>query len=330
MKFTGVLLLVFLLALPIVAAQTVAPSQFPPGVLKILQYREQLAASITFLIAFIAGIISFTSPCGFVLLPTFFSFLFKERKRAVLMTAFFCAGLILAFTTLGLSAAILGVFINEFKKPFAVVSGFIFIAFGIMTLLNKGFTWFQFKLDHHKAKSAFTMTLFGFFFALGWTPCVGPVLGGILLLAANAGTVLTGTAYLVFYALGVSLPLLLVAMLSDKFDLAHKKWIQGKVITFKLFGKEIVTHTYNIASAIILIFIGVIMIWWQGTTFFEIYVPRLIPWSMDFFYIANDSLTAGGFLSSGLGQFLGFLLGFVILGTLAWIVIRQWQRSREL
>lgn len=314
------LLGILLLVVPLVAAQ-----DLPEGVLKIIEYREHLAASITFFVAFLAGVISFTSPCGFVVLPTFFSFLFKERRKAVTMTAFFCLGLTLAFTVLGVAAALLGQFINQFKQPFAVASGFIFIIFGIMIFLNKGFTWGQFKMTG--AKSAIGMTFMGFCFALGWTPCVGPVLGGILLLAANAGTIVSGTSYLIFYALGVSLPLLLVAMLADKFDLANKAWIRGKVITFHIFGKEIVTHTYNIISAIILIFIGIVMITWKGTTFFEIYVPRLIPWSMEAFYTLNDALTASTFLTSSIAQFLGFTIGFGVLWLIGWSIYRQWGAS---
>jgi len=305
-------------------------TELPPGVLKIIEYRNQLAASITFFIAFIAGIISFTSPCGFVVLPTFIAFLFKERKKAAMMTAFFCIGLILAFTALGVAAATLGQFINQFKQPFAVLSGYIFIIFGILIFLNKGFTWFQFKLDHHKAKSAVGMTSLGFFFALGWTPCVGPVLGGILLLAANANSLVTGTSYLIFYALGVSLPLLLVALLADRYDLASKPWIRGKMLTFKLFGKEIVTHTYNLISAFILIFVGIIMVTWKGTQFFEIYIPRIIPWSMDLFYAANDALTLTPFLTSGFANFLGFVIGAAVLALLVWAIARAWKRGNEL
>lgn len=331
------LLTILLLAIPLVSAHggfddghPDEPLNLPEGVIKIIEYRNQLAASITFLIAFIAGIISFTSPCGFVVLPTFFSFLFKERKKAVLMTAFFCIGLVLAFTLLGVAAALLGSFINEFKEPFAVISGAIFILLGVMTFLNKGFTWFQFKLDHHKAKNAMGMTVLGFFFALGWTPCVGPVLSGILLLAANSSTILTGTSYLIFYALGVSLPLLILALLSDKFDLANKSWIRGKMFTFKLFGKEIITHTYNIISAIILIFIGIVMITWRGTQFFEIYIPMLIPWSMDAFYRANDALTMTPFYTSGAAHAIGIILGLLVLGWLVLAVVKAWRSSREL
>lgn len=302
----------------------------PPGVLKIIEYREQLAASITFLIAFIAGIITFTSPCGFVVLPAFFSFLFKERKRAVLMTALFSLGLILGFTALGLTAAIIGTSLNVLRLPFARIAGFVLIAFGIMMFLNKGFTWFQFKLDHHKTKSAFTMLTFGFFFALGWTPCIGPVLGGILLLAASAETILVGTAYLVFFGLGVSVPLLIIALFADKYDLAGKPWIRGKLIEFKLFGKQIVTHTYNIISGIILIGIGITMAIWRGTGILEYTVTRFTPWGMTAFYGLNDALTNSSFFTSGAAQIIGIILGILMVLLLFWILYRQWKKSKEL
>lgn len=299
----------------------------PVGVLKIIEYREQLAAGITFLAAFLAGIAAFTSPCGFVLLPTFFAFLFKERKRAVLMTALFSIGLVAGFTLLGIAAALAGAVLLQFRQPFAVISGVVFIIFGIMMFLNKGFTWFQFKLDHHKTKSAAAMLAMGFFFALGWSPCIGPVLGGILLLAANSGTLLAGASYLAVFALGVSLPLLLVAALADRYDLA--RWFRGKLITFRLLGSEVATHTYNIISAVILVALGTIMILSRGTTFIEYTVTRAVPWSMGMFYSIHNALTQA-FFTSTTAQVLGIILGLLVLGSIAYVIYRQWTTKYEL
>ncbi|MBI4144764.1 cytochrome c biogenesis protein CcdA [Candidatus Woesearchaeota archaeon] len=306
------------------------PLDLPEGVLKIIEYRNELAAGITFLAAFLAGIVAFTSPCGFVLLPTFFAFLFKERKRALLMTSLFAVGLTLGFTLLGVLAALAGVVIGQFRAPFAVFSGVVFVVFGIMMFLNKGFSWFQFKLDHHKTKSAVTMTSMGFFFALGWSPCIGPVLGGILLLAANAGTVLSGASYLFLFALGVSVPLLLVAAFADRLDLASKSWIKGRLFTFRLFGTEITTHTYNIVSAIILVALGVIMIFSRGTSWVEYAVTRVVPWSMTLFYAAHDMLTQTPFFTSTTAQVLGIIAGLLVLGSIAHIIYRQWTTKHEL
>ena len=100
-------------------ATTVAAIELPPGLIKMQEYQQNLALSITFLIAFIGGIISFTSPCGFVVLPTFFAYLFKERKRALFMTATFALGMTLAFVLFGLVAGAMGDFFNVYKEFFA-------------------------------------------------------------------------------------------------------------------------------------------------------------------------------------------------------------------
>ncbi len=313
--------LIVLLALPAFAHEgiddghvlgTEENASLPLGVLKILQYRETLAASITFLAAFLAGIVSFTSPCGFVLLPTFFTFLF--RKRAALMTALFTLGMMIGFMTLGITAALAGEFINQFRAPFAVIAGGIFIVFGLLVLFNKGF---GFKAPTLEGKTPWHVLFFGAAFSIGWSPCIGPVLGGILLLAATTGSVLKGAVMLGFFALGVGLPLFILALLSDKYDIG--KWFRGKELHFDIFGQKIVTHTYNIISAAILIFIGIIMLIWKGTAFFELTVTRFVPWSMTFFYGANDALQQNVFFTSGFAEVIGVLVGVAVL---AWIVWR--------
>lgn len=305
----GVLWLVIglLLVLPVLAQTSL---DLPPGVLKIIQYREQLAASITFLAAFLAGIISFTSPCGFVLLPTFFTILFKERKKAVVMTSLFTLGLMLGFVLLGIGAALAGAYINQYRAPFAIFSGIIFIAFGILLLFNKGFGTFHPKLG---AKTPWGLVLFGFAFAFGWSPCIGPVLGGILLLAATTGSVIKGALLLALFALGVGLPLIIISALADRFDWA--RWT-GK--TLKIGTYEI--HTFNLISALILITIGIIMLVYKGTSFVELTVSRLVPWSMNFFYNSNDAITAG-FFASGIASFFGILLGLAVFAFIVWKIL---------
>ena len=124
-----------------------AQQELPIGLQRLKQYQQQLASSITFLLAFFAGLISMTSPCGIALLPTFFAVAFKDRKKAVLMTSAFSLGLLIAFTIFGLIAGFLGNFFNTYKLTFAAVSGFILIFFGILLFLNVGFTIFNFKIQ---------------------------------------------------------------------------------------------------------------------------------------------------------------------------------------
>ena len=287
---------------------------YPESLHKIIDYNAQLAASITFLVAFLAGIVSFTSPCGFVLLPAFFSFWFKERKKAVAMTAAFSIGLLIAFAALGVIAGLFGDVFGTFRLTFISISGAALIIFGALALLNKGFTFFRFKLDH-QPKDWLGILLMGFFFGIGWTPCISPILSGMFILAAGTGTLLKSILLMMTFALGVSLPLLVLASVSDRYDWANASWLRGKHIQFKLFGKDVHTHTYNLISGTVLLILGSVMLFSQGTAPIEQTLRRV--WSMEFYNTANDALVAGTF-STVWAQWIGVAIAIIVLGVILW------------
>lgn len=290
-----------------------AQQELPIGLQRLKQYEQQLAQSITFLLAFFAGLISMTSPCGIALLPTFFSVAFKDKKKAVLMTSAFSLGLLVAFTLFGLIAGFLGNFFNIYKLTFAVISGFILIFFGILLFLNIGFSIFNFKLDYRKEKSFFSIATLGFFFGVGWTPCVGPILVGILILAANSATVLNGTLMLMFYGIGIVAPLIVLAYFSDKYNWADSRFLRGKEITFNLFNKKIITHTYNIIGGIFLMIIGALMVYFQGTFFFQTELPKYVPWSMSFWGYLNERVLESKIFTSIIGNILGITIALLVV-----------------
>ena len=281
--------------------------ELPSNVVNLYSYYESLAQNVTFLVAFVAGVVTFTSSCGFVVLPTFLSVVFKERKRAQLMATAFALGLTLAFTLFGILAGIIGNFFNQYKTTFAFISGFVLVFFGILLFLNKGFSLFYFKVDHSPKKSFFSIFSLGFFFAVGWTPCIGPVLSSIMLLAANTGTLLKSTLFFITYSLGIVTPLLAIAFVADKYDLANSPWIRGKLLSFTLFKKRITTHTYNIVGGSILLIVGSIMILYQGTTFFQSTIPRLF-WSMEIYNAVNEVLLETPLLHTTGANVLGLLI----------------------
>lgn len=297
-----------------------AQQELPIGLQRLKQYEQQLASSITFLLAFFAGLISMTSPCGIALLPTFFSFVFKDRKKAVLMTSAFSLGLLVAFTIFGLMAGFLGNFFNAYKLTFAVLSGFILIFFGILLFFNFGFTIFNFKLDYGKGKSFFSVAALGFFFGVGWTPCVGPILVGILILAANTSTVLNGTLMLIFYGIGVVAPLIVLAYFSDRYNWANSKFLRGKEITLNLFNKKIITHTYSIIGGIFLLIIGFLMVIFKGTFFFQTELPKYIPWSMSFWGYLNEMALDSKIFTSTAGNLLGIIVALSVVIFAVWYV----------
>jgi len=270
----------------LLCALSVHALTLPIGAQKVIESQQQLALSITFLIAFLGGILSFTSPCGFVLIPTFFSYLFKERKRALFMTTLFSLGMTLGFVTFGVIAAAVGDFFNIYKETFAMISGLILILFGILLILNKGFFVFTFHIKH-KPNNGITTFFLGLFFAIGWTPCIGPILGGILVLAAGTASLAKGAILLMFYSLGVALPLLIVSYFSDKLDLS--KYFTSTHVTFSLFGKKIYTHLYGIIAGTILISLGLVMFFDRGTEIFMEKIPNYLPWTMELYVKANNA-----------------------------------------
>lgn len=290
-----------------------AQQELPVGLQKLKQHEQQLAASITFLLAFFAGLISMTSPCGIALLPAFFSFAFKDRKKALLMTSAFSAGLLAAFTIFGFIAGMLGNFFNAYKLAFAVVSGFALIFFGILLFFNIGFGIFNFKVNNVQGKGIFSIAVLGFFFGIGWTPCVGPILAGILLLAANSSTVLSGTLMLVFYGIGIVAPLIALAYFSDRYDWAGSKLLRGKEIKFGLLNKKIITYPYSVIGGILLMAIGLLMVIFKGTFFFQTELPKLVPWSMSFWEFLNEMAIGSKIFASATGNILGVIAALLII-----------------
>ncbi len=317
--------LLVLLMLPFVAAHETGKEhlELPVGVQKVAAYQSDLALSVNFLLAFLAGIIGFLSPCSFAVFPAFFAFLFKERKRAVFMTIAFTFGIMLSFVTLGIVAGMIGGFFNTIKRQFATVSGVLLIIFGLMMLFNKGFSFFTFKMDHPKKKHTFfSMTILGFVFALGWTPCVGPILSGVLVLAANTGTVLSGAMMMFSYAVGVAVPLLIVAYFSDKVDFA--KWLQKGHFQFKLFGKTIHTHVYNIIGGLLLIGLGLVISVFRGTQRIEQLFVERTTWTMNWLFEFNDAL-----LNTPLTSAFAGLIGIFVICAVLYFVYRSLIKKDE-
>lgn len=322
----GLIVSLLILLLPNIAS---AQEGLPIGLQRLKEYEQQLASNVTFILAFFAGLISMTSPCGIALLPAFFSFAFKDRKKAVLMTSAFSLGLLTAFVLFGLIAGLLGNFFNAYKLAFAVVSGFVLMLFGILLFFNIGLGTFSFKQDYRKAEGIFSAAIIGFFFGIGWTPCVGPILAGILILAANSATVLNGTLMLVFYGIGIAAPLIALAYFSDRYDLTEKNFFKGKIFSFNLFNKKIITHTYNLIGGALLIALGALIAMFEGTFFFQTELPKFIPWSMSFWGYLNESALGSGILTSSFGNIFGIIAALLIVVFAVWHLKKNLKKSLQ-
>jgi cytochrome c-type biogenesis protein len=141
-----------------------AAQELPPGLQRLKDYQIQLSLRVTYFLAFFAGLISITSPCGFALLPAYFSVAFKDRKKSISITAAFSIGLLIALVIFGFIAGILGDFFNSYKINFAVISGYMIILFGMMLVLNVNFALLNNKDERINARTLFSARLNGLFF----------------------------------------------------------------------------------------------------------------------------------------------------------------------
>ena len=302
MRLLPTLILLLILLLPImVLAQENTQLKLPIGLQKLIQYETEQAQAITFLAAFLAGLVALTSPCAFVLIPVFLSYSLRSKKKALFATAAFSIGLLITFIIFGIIASVVGSFFNQYKNYFAALSGIVIIIFGIMILYNKGFSIFTPKIENNK-NSFISYMLFGIFFAGAWTPCIGPVLGSIFFLAANTGSTIKSITLLLTYAIGIIVPLLLISIFSDKINITR----YFKVRPIKIFG--INTNLYNLISAIILFILGILILIYSGTYPLETFIQRITPWSMGLLVLANDVI-----INSDLVGFIGVILALLVL-----------------
>ncbi|MBI4384014.1 MAG: SUMF1/EgtB/PvdO family nonheme iron enzyme [Nitrospinae bacterium] len=225
------------------------------------------------LLSLLAGLFSFLSPCTLPILPAYFAITAQtERTRMALMSVTFFLGLATLFVLMGASASFMGQLLRDYLFSLTTAGGVLVAGFGVMTLFGKGFSGANFR---QKPASSFTgFFLFGATFALGWTPCVGPVLSGILILAASDKTVLQGMTLLFFYALGLGSPLIVISTFFGHLKKDGLFWriLRGKGWDVKIGNRTLPLHTTNLFSGALLVFLGVALAMGYMT-----YVNNLVP-----------------------------------------------------
>lgn len=186
---------------------------------------------IGLLTAFVAGIISFLSPCVLPLVPGYVSYIagrsMAERPEGpaialrlpeVGLSVCFVLGFSTIFVLLGASATALGQILLSYRYELNLVGGVIVIAFGLFMLGMVPLSWLQRDVRFHTAipggrpVSAYVL---GLAFGFGWTPCIGPILGAILTISAASATVAGGIALLAIYSMGLGVPFVLAAMFTS-------------------------------------------------------------------------------------------------------------------
>ena len=217
-------------------------------------------ARITIGLAFLAGLASFLSPCVFSLVPAYIGYLggraaggeATENSRFVTFThgLAFVLGFSVVFITLGAATSAFGRLLFDLRFILSKVGGIVVIIFGLhmIGVFRIPFLEYDTRVQQvpDRKWGYLSSALMGVFFSAGWAPCVGPVLGAILTLALNGGSISTGISLLSAYSAGLAIPFLLAAL--------GLGWVS---VTLRKYGKMM--HYIEMAMGVILVIIGVML-----------------------------------------------------------------------
>ena len=229
--------------------------------------------SVSFILVFLEGILSFFSPCVIPLIPVYMGYLagsgkkvvedgtfVYERKKVFIHTMFFVLGISFSFFILGISFTAIGSFFSSNKLLFTRVGGILIILLGLFQLGIFDFSFLQkerkinINLADKKMNPVMALVM-GFTFSFAWTPCIGPTLSSVLIMASGATTSVTGNILVFVYAIGFLLPFLMLGLFTTQ------------VLNFLKSKQKLLKFTIKVGG-VILIIMGIMIYtgWMNGVS----------------------------------------------------------------
>jgi cytochrome c-type biogenesis protein len=219
--------------------------------------------TVSFPAAFVAGILSFFSPCVLPLIPAYFTFITgfsieeltekynsEIRKKVFLSTFLFVLGFSLVFILMGASASYLGGLMYTYKKLIRIIGGILIIILGIHLtgIIRIPGLDFEKRITLEKKPLHFLGTLIiGMAFGAGWSPCIGPLLGSILIIAGSQETVWQGVILLGIYSAGLAIPFIIISIFINF------------LLTFIKKASKVLKYV-NVVAGVVLIVVGLILV----------------------------------------------------------------------
>jgi len=198
------------------------------------------------IIAFGAGLISFLSPCVLPLIPGYISYisgsslndLIEKKKINLIPIILFTLGFSLVFIIFGAASTFLGQVLLQNSYELRIFAGLLIILFSlhIIGIINLKFLNYEKRIQTNSNKNLYSPILIGMAFAFGWTPCIGPILGSILVLASTEESINQGIFLLISYSLGLALPFILSGYLIQKFLIFSKNFKKNIGLVSKIGG----------------------------------------------------------------------------------------------
>ena len=232
------------------------------------------SVSLGITISFTAGLLSFLSPCVLPLIPSYVSFITglslddiqRSRRHTLIHSLLFIAGFTLVFLILGATATVLGQVLLRQRDWVGRIGGVLVIVLGLYLLgvFNIGALATERRVHIANKPLGYLGTLLvGMAFAAGWTPCIGPILGGVLTYTASSADLNRGLVLLLAYSLGLAVPFLLAALMIDRFMDLFQRYRGGLIWMSRV-------------SGVLLIIVGVLMIT-GSMTILSAWLQRFTP-----------------------------------------------------
>jgi cytochrome c-type biogenesis protein len=231
-------------------------------------------ATVSLAVAFSAGLLSFLSPCVLPLIPSYITFITglgledvqKGRRNALIHAALFVTGFTLIFLALGAGATALGTVLRQYREWIARFGGVLVILFALYLMGVIRIGAFDRERRVHLADKPlgyFGTVVVGIAFGAGWTPCIGPILGGILMIAAQEANISRGMTLLFAYSMGLAVPFLASAVAIERFFDVFQR-LKSKL--------QLVTR----AAAVLLLAVGLVMVT-DSMSVFSAYLQAYTP-----------------------------------------------------
>ena len=198
------------------------------------------------IVAFGAGLISFLSPCVLPLIPGYISYisgnslndLIEKKKVNLIPIILFTIGFSIVFIIFGAASTFLGQVLLQNSYELRIVAGLLIVVLSlhILGIINIKFLNYEKRIQTNTNTNFYSPIVIGMAFAFGWTPCIGPILGSILVLAATEESINKGILLLIFYSLGLALPFILSGYLIQKFLIFSKNFKKNINLVSKIGG----------------------------------------------------------------------------------------------
>jgi len=267
-------------------------------------------------IAFFGGILALLSPCSALLIPAFFAYAFPSRGQMMLRTAIFFAGLVTVLIPVGLGVGALGTLILERRAEVTLIAGLFLIAIGLYQLVIGGFEvpGTAGLMGRVSGDSVIATYALGAVYGVAGF-CAGPILGGVLTIAATSGGALAGGALLFVYALGMAVPLFILAMLWERVG----PWARSHVSAGEWHIGRWSRPRVTVISSVMFIVLGFAFIAFQGSNAFSGVYESF--GAADF---SAELESAFGELMRSQGAAVSIGLA-IVLGVVAIVAIRFWR-----